>query len=545
MKRLAALLVIAGAVLSLVAACAAPTPEVIEKEVVVEKEVPVTVEVEKRDVVQEEVVVTATPVPAPEGPTGDVRFLIAENFWANWEPYQTTAQSQRRVGSQIYDALIQPYTMDLTEFPPGLATEWEQIDDTTWEFKLREGVKFHNGQDFGADDVKASIERASGASDVVTVFQSEWVTTTVEIIDDYTVRLHNATPFGPFLSTLSRTPIVCAEDLEAGGDQLSAWPNGTGPFRLVEDEPTRKVMEANLEYWAGPPAIKKLTWEFIQDPQTRLSALMAGQAHAIDRVPPHHLQVISGSPDLALISVTGIEIVNLYSVPGRLDLWDNNEDFRKAMLYTIDREALVRDLVQGNSAVATSFLPENAMYHKSGSPQYEFDLDMAREQLEAAGITGETPEFELWVASGFLPRGPEVVEAIADNMRQAGLNPKIVTTDISGIIDDAFSEDGSGLLYHISWSSSGDPHSGLRVYGTSLPWCSDATIDELLQAGIETADATEREAIYEELQDHMWDRMYQLPLYNSDFTIAHRKTLEGLLVLPNFETYFYPARLVE
>jgi peptide/nickel transport system substrate-binding protein len=490
-------------------------------------------------------VVTATPTPRPEGPSGSVRFLIAENFWANWEPYQTTAQSQRRIGSQVYDYLIQPFTDDLTEFPPGLATEWEQIDDTTWEFKLREGVKFHNGQDFGADDVKASIERASGATDVTTVWQTEWVTTTVEIIDDYTVRLHNATPFGPFLSTVSRTPIVCADDLEAGGDQLAAWPNGTGPFRLVEDEPTRKVMEANLEYWAGPPAIKTLTWEFIQDPQTRLSALMAGQAQAIDRVPPHHLQVISGSPDLSIISVTGLENVNLWTVPGRLDLWDNNEDFRKAVVYGIDREALVRDLVQGNSAVSTSFLPEEALYHKSPEPQYSYDPEKVQEHLEAAGITGEAPAFELWVASGFLPRGPEVAESIAESMRQAGLNPQVVTTDVSGIIDDAFSEDGSGLMYHLSWSSNGDPHSALRIHGTNFPWNDDTRIDELLQAGIETADAGEREQIYAELQDYLWDKVYQVPLYNSDFTVAHSADLEGLVVLPSFETYFYPARLAE
>src|SRR5215813_8958603 len=101
-------------------------------------------------------------VSAQGGPSGSVRFLVAENFWADWDPYQHTAQSQFRLEGQIFDYLV--------DFPdpskpavPMLATEWKLIDDTTWEFKLRDGVKFHNGTPFTAKDVKASIERASGA----------------------------------------------------------------------------------------------------------------------------------------------------------------------------------------------------------------------------------------------------------------------------------------------------------------------------------------------------------------------------------------------
>src|ERR671915_195449 len=253
---------------------------------------------------------------ATSGPSGSVRFLIAENFWADWEPYQSTAQSQARLEEQIYDYLVQFPTGDLSASEAMLATSWEQIDDTTWEFKLREGVKFHEGQDFNAADVKASIELASGATKTTTVTSQNWVPTTVEVVDDRTARLVTDKPFAPLLAQLGDTPIVSAEWLEGDAKRLKESPNGTGPFKLVSDTRARKVMEVNTDYWREPAQIKELTWEYVQDPQTRLNALVSGQADAIDRVPPEHHQTVEGNPDLALSSVTGIESVNLWVRPG-------------------------------------------------------------------------------------------------------------------------------------------------------------------------------------------------------------------------------------
>src|SRR5215204_6412096 len=151
-------------------------------------------------------------VVAQDAPSGTVRFLIAENFWADWDPYQHTAQSQARIEGQIFDYLVD--FPDTSAPPvPMLATEWTLIDDLTWEFKLREGVTFHDGSTFDAEDVKASIERASGTTDVETLQAGNWIPTTVEIIDDYTVRLHTEEPFAALAAQLRSTIIVSADDL--------------------------------------------------------------------------------------------------------------------------------------------------------------------------------------------------------------------------------------------------------------------------------------------------------------------------------------------
>ncbi|HSR30407.1 MAG TPA: ABC transporter substrate-binding protein [Anaerolineae bacterium] len=544
-------------VASFAVACGAtPEPEVIKETVVVtEKETVVVTEketvvvTEKEEVeVTKEVVVTATPPaepPAPEGPTGSVRFLIAENFWADWDPYQHTAQSQGRIEGQIFDYLVD--FPDTSAPPvPMLATEWTRIDDRTWEFKLRDDVTFHDGSTFDGEDVKASIELASGATDTPTLAAGNWIPTNVEIVDPYTVRLVSEQPFAALFAQLRETIIVSADDLANNAEAIKTQPNGTGPFHLVQNEVTRKVMEANLDYWQGPPQIKTLIWEFIQDPDTRLAALMSGQADVIDRVPPQHLQILAGSENLELSSVTGIESVNLWVKPGRFPLWDENQAFREAVVRSIDREGLVTGLVQGGSAVATSFLPTKTLYHQAGDPAYTRDLETVRALLAEAGVPDGGPEFELWVASGFLPRADEVGAAIAASLQEAGLKPKIVTTDLGAMIDDIFSEDGTGQMYHLSWSSNGDPSPHAMVYSDKFAWYfGDEELQRLIDLVATTTDPVEREKATHELQAHMWNQVWHVPLYNSDFSIAHTKNLVGLDVRPNFETLFYPASITE
>ena len=245
-----------------------------------------------------------------------------------------------------------------------LATSWRPIDDLTWEFELRDGVSFHDGQQFTAEDVKASLELASGFSGE-SAYSINWVPVEVEVVDALTARLKTEQPFAPMLVALGwYAPILSAAWLGGDAEELASQPNGTGAFRLAEDTVEVKTMEANVDYWRDPPRIETLIWEFIQDPQTRLNALLDGSAQAIDRVPPEHLPLLKERDDVTLQSVTGIESVNLFVRPGRLPLWDENADFRQAVNWSIDRQPLVDSLVLGNSQAAQSFLPTNTLYFR-------------------------------------------------------------------------------------------------------------------------------------------------------------------------------------
>jgi peptide/nickel transport system substrate-binding protein len=488
--------------------------------------------------------------------TGEVRFLIAEAFWADWHQYLSTAQSQWRLGRQIFDTLVQIESDDFANFTPGLAESWQQLDDLTWEFTLRQGVSFHKGQPFTAADVKASVELATGATAEETTTASRWVPTTVEVVDDFTAMLKTASPFAPMMNELSRLPILSAADIQpaadpatpsAGIDQLKAFPNGTGPFRLVADEQNVKTMEANPDYWGGAPAIPTLVWEYIQDGQTRLNAFLAGQAQAIDRVPPEHFPVIEASPDATMTSVTGFENVNLWMRQDAPPPWDPaNVKLREAVAWSIDREALVKNLVLGASEVAVSHIPNHAVYAVAQEPAYGYDPERAKAALAEAGFSGQGPELPLWGVTGFLPRGKEVVEAIADSLGQTGFQVQLQVTDVAAIIDGLFSEAKPGLFFHLSWSSNGDPNGALAtLYKSPGAWVGidDPTVDDLLERGATTTEPEARGQIYAELQSYLWRNLIHIPLYNSDFTVAHAKALSGLTVLPNFDTIFKRASL--
>jgi peptide/nickel transport system substrate-binding protein len=486
---------------------------------------------------------------------GEVRFLIAEAFWADWHQYLSTAQSQRRLGAQLFDSLIQIESDDFSNFTPGLAESWSQIDDLTWEFVLRQGVSFHNGQPFTGADVKASIELASGATAEQTQTASRLVPTTVEVVDDFTVRLTTATPFAPFLNELSRLAILSAADIQpsadpatpsAGIETLKAFPNGTGAFRLVEDEQNVKTMEANPDYWGGAPAIGRLVWEFIQDGQTRLNAFLANQADAIDRVAPEQAIALQATPDVTLISVTGFENVNLWMRQDAPAPWDAaGLKLREAVAWGIDREALVASLVGGASEVALSHIPNHAVYAAAQEPAYTFDAERAAAALTEAGFP-DGVALPLWGVSGFLPRGEEVAEAIADSLGQVGFQVELQITDINGIIDGLFDPAKPGVFFHLSWSSNGDPHGALAtLYHSPGAWAgaSDATIDDLIDEGAATTDDAARGQVYAELQAYLWQNLVHIPLYNSDFTVAHNNRVQGIRVLPNFDTVFKTASL--
>ncbi len=487
---------------------------------------------------------------------GEVRFLIAEAFWADWHQYLSTAQSQRRLGQQLFDSLIQLESDDFSAFTPGLAEAWEQVDELTWQFTLRQGVTFHNGQSFGPADVKASIELATGATAEETTTASRFVPTTVEIIDDVTGHLKTETPFAPMLNELARLPILSAEDIQpsddpatpsAGIDTLKAFPNGTGPFKLVDDQQNVKTMEANPDYWNGAPQIQTLVWEYIQDAQTRLNAFLAGQAHAIDRVPPEHLPVIEGTEGFSIISVTGFEDVNLWMRQDAPAPWDgSNVKLHEAVMLGIDRQALVDSLVGGASQVAISHIPNGAVFATQQEPAYTLDLEAAQAALAEAGFADGGPDLPLWGVSGFLPRGEEVAEAIANSLGEVGFNVQLQITDIAGLIDALFAEDKPGLFFHVSWSSNGDPHGALAtLYKSPGAWVgiNDPEVDRLVDEGAAATDDDSRAAIYEELQAYLWTNLIHIPLYKSDFTVAHADSVQGIRVLPNFDTNFRDATL--
>ncbi|MBI4278280.1 MAG: ABC transporter substrate-binding protein, partial [Armatimonadetes bacterium] len=202
------------------------------------------------------------------------------------DPHQSgSSLAGEMVYVNLYDTLI-VRDVDM-RLKPGLATAWQRIDPTTWEFKLRRGVKFHNGEPFTAHAVKFSFDRGLDAN-------SKWARRGVlrpirsaTVIDDYTVRLSTAQPWPLLLTAVARHGwIVPPKFVEKNGEQgLARRPTGTGPYRFVrwvKDE--RIELEANPDYWGGRPRIGRVVFRIFPNEAPRLAELLSGSVHLINLV---------------------------------------------------------------------------------------------------------------------------------------------------------------------------------------------------------------------------------------------------------------------
>lgn len=222
---------------------------------------------------------------------------------AGMDPGFLTENAQ--VVDNIYDRLVmRDEDMNLV---PGLATEWSQVNDTTWEFKLREGVKFHNGEDFNADAVKYSIDRVLDPEANSPTYSYIKTVESVEVVDEYTVYVHTTTadPLIPARFCRYPTEIVPPKYTEEVGQQgLSENPIGTGPYKFVSwSKDEQVVLEANEDYWGGAPEIKKVIFRSIPETSTRVSALIAGEIDIAVGVTPDEIERVESSDGIHLSTV--------------------------------------------------------------------------------------------------------------------------------------------------------------------------------------------------------------------------------------------------
>ncbi|EKP94071.1 family 5 extracellular solute-binding protein [Thermaerobacter subterraneus DSM 13965] len=293
----------------------------------------------------------------------------------------------------IYDGLV-TRTPD-GRVVPEIAESWEQPDPTTYVFKLRRGIKFHNGEDLTADDVVFTFQRIlaedgldgqpSPRKGLVEPLES------IEKVDDYTVRMKLANPSAAFVQLLVHTQIVPKDYVEeVGSAGLSAKPVGAGPFRFVEGSLDGQiVLERFDDYYGGSPdlppvgpaKLQRVVFRMMPEPATRIAALQNGEVHIIQEVPPDLVAQLEKDPNVQVKVTQGtrlymIELNNKVLTDPRV---------RQALNYAIDWDAILKELYKGHAhRVATALLPSGFGYDESLQP-YPYDPEKAKQLLREAG----------------------------------------------------------------------------------------------------------------------------------------------------------------
>ena len=353
----------------------------------------------------------------------------------------------------IYDRLLD---RDPRTFKPKpmLAESWRIVNDTTWEFKLRRGVKFHNGEPFTAQSVKATIDYAlDPASKSHFASAAYWgLVKEVQVVDDYTVRFVTKQPWPNLVDSASLTNslIMPAKALrELGPQKLAQQPIGTGPFKFVEwkrDE--RLVLERNPDYWQGPADVARVTFRFIPEFSARMAALLSGEIDIMKDVPPHVVEAVerSGRAKLrATVSsrINYLALVNLK--PGPMQ----DVRVRRALNHAVNVEELITQVLKGRATrMRGPLAPANVDY--APAECYKHDPQRAVALLKEAGVDPAKLQLTLDTPSGRYPLDKDVSLAIAAQLGRLGLKVNVVVNEW-GTHLDKIKNRTTGDMFFLGW----------------------------------------------------------------------------------------------
>jgi len=413
----------------------------------------------------------------------------------------------------IYDRLLD---RDPKTFKPRpmLAESWRIVTDTTWEFKLRKGVKFHNGEPFTAHAVKATIDYAlDPANKSHFTAAAYWgLVKEVQVVDDFAVRFLTKQPWPNLIDSASLTNslIMPAKALrELGPAKLAEKPIGTGPFRFVEwkrDE--RLVLERNPDYWQGPADVSRVTFRFIPEFSARMAALLSGEIDIMKDVPPHAVEAVERSGRARLRSTVSSRINYLALVnlkPGPMQ----DVRVRRAMNHAVDVDELIKQVLKGRATrMCGPMAPANVDY--APVECYKHDQARALALLKEVGQDPAKLELTLDTPSGRYPLDKDVSLAIAAQFQRLGIKVNVVVNEW-GTHLDKIKNRNTGDMFFLGWGPA------LHGQGTMQPlfladqtyasYGNNAMLSEKISRASTLLDPKARAEAYAELQRLVHDEV--------------------------------------
>jgi peptide/nickel transport system substrate-binding protein len=455
------------------------------------------------------------------------------------DPHKTNAYFSFEVLENVYDTLVEPD--ENLEMRSALAESWEVSDDQlTWTFHLRQGVAFHDGSPFSADDVVYSYNRIidqklSNADRFSAV-------TAVAAPDKSTVKISVAQATPNLLSNIGGfkgMAIVQRKNVESG--QIATHPIGTGPFAFKGAKSGDSItLVANKNYWGGPPAISGVTFRFIPEASTALSALQAGEIDWTDSIPTQRVEELKAD-----------ESINLGVTPSN-DYWYltlnearkpyNDVRVRRAIGYGVDRDAIVQATSYGTATANQLAIPKGSPWY-TDYHGYTLDIAKAKSLLDQAGVKDLTLDM---MATSDYPETVTAAQIIADNLAALGITVKIRTVDFATWLGEQNA--GNFDMLMMGWLGNIDPddfyyaqqHTGGKSNAQKY---SNPDVDRLLDAGRTQTNWDTRAGLYARAATIIADEASYTYLYNPSVIQAWSKILSGYQVRRDRAVRFHTARL--
>jgi len=467
------------------------------------------------------------------------------------DPHTVTATNDFRILVNMYDGLVR-YKDGTLEVEPALAESWTISDDgKTYRFKLRQGVKFHDGSDFNAEAVKFNFDRMlkedppfynTGPFPLSFNFSSIEV---VNAIDPATVEFKLKEPFAPFLSNLAYPTglIVSPEAVKKYGKEFGRHPSGTGPFKFAEwQSGQRVVVERNPDYCDGASTLEAIVFRPITDPNTRVAEMMAGGLDVMVEVPPDNLATFKQDGNFAVAEQAGphvwFTILNAKTGPFA------DKKVRQAANYAVNKPALVDNILQGSATVAAGPIPPAFNWVEDKTEPYPYDPEKAKALLAEAGVTN--PEITFYVTEG----GSGMLDpitmgaAIQADLQAVGFKVKIETYEWNTFLGRVNTGlDGKADMAEMAWMTNDPdtvPYLTLRTDalpakgGFNSGYYSNPQLDALLEKARTSTDQAERGKLYGEVQAIVHDDAPWLFVANWKQNAVTTAAVKGFKLQPSF-----------
>jgi len=323
----------------------------------------------------------------------------------------------------VYDRLVDlDYSTDSTGFVPALATEWKlSPDGKEYTFKLREGIKYHNGESFNAECVKITLERfltekTLGLGELVVGLKE------VEIIDDYTVIVKFDEPNAMFLYNLTLLPMIPAEAFKEKGTALFDNPVGTGAFTWGHWKHAQEiVLYKNPNYWGEPAHMDKFVYFPIMEISTRLAGVLTGEVDIVVDMSTDQIPTVESSDNVETVRFLAWD--QIYIAPKIDKPPFTDKKFRQALSLSIDREDITKYILKGGSRVASGILMKGINGFDESKPSLKQDLEKAKQLLKESSYNGEL--IDIMVPIDWFPSERAIGQALKGSWDEIGINNKL------------------------------------------------------------------------------------------------------------------------
>ena len=445
----------------------------------------------------------------------------------------------------VYEPLVR-YAPD-GSIVPAVAESWDISEDgLTWTFNLRQGVTFHDGMPFDAAAAKWNLEQWVGNE------AHNWLPTAtritgIETPDNATLILTLAQSYYPAMQdfTLIR-PVRFLSPAAVDGEGAFAQPIGTGPWQVDSLSDEAATLTRYADYWGELPTIDQIDIEVVLDAQTRIAALLSGDVHAIGgeylgSIPPESLAALEASDEVTVLSAASATSFYIAANHGK-PLFDDLL-VRQAVNQAIDRQGLVDAIFGGRAEVATGLLPSVIPYvTRTGLDTYIYDPENARALLAEAGWTpnadgvlekdGQPLQLNLVVDQSRLPQTASMATAIQAQLKEVGIALELRLYDYSGWLDAFYAKDYD-LIMRFSWGPPYDPHTLLagafytdESAESTISYASP-DLDPLIDAVLAATDESERQALYDQIWQHLDTQAAVIPLVYPERIYAVRNEVQG------------------